>query len=192
VSRSASARSLPKGLVHQHEPRRLLRQPKFAEELTAWDEGQNHSSAVHSHPRLDCCWSKSVSQNKHRRLLWWGERPREPARQEPRPTSVHQNKHGSLFGSFDDLLKLPLLCLRLLQLRRHFRHGFQEWEGRIPLRPSRLQCVIHILRQRPVDAIAARAWWPSARALADTTPITLPRSSTNAPPCSVEAVPRTL
>src|SRR5258706_7804721 len=75
-----------------------------------------------------------------------------------RGTSIDKDEHGGLLGGFDGLLKLPLLRLRLFQLRRHFRHGFQEREGRLPRRP-------HIR-----DAVER------------VPPSTLPRSSTNAPP----------
>ena len=57
--------------------------------------------------------------------------------------SVNQHQDNGLFGRFDQLVKLPFLRLRLFELRRHLRHGFQETH-----QETALNRVIHILRQR--------------------------------------------
>jgi len=64
----------------------------------------------------------------------------------PLAPSIHQHQHRSLFGRPHHVLELPLLRVRRIELRGHFRHGLQE-----PQQETALYRVIRVLRRRPAS-----------------------------------------
>src|SRR5262245_5746872 len=81
--------------------------------------------------------------------------------------SIDQHQHGGLLRVLHHILKLALVGVWLFELGGNFGDRFEEAQE-----ITALDRVIHVLRERAARALN----------LADTTPTTLPRSSTNAPP----------